>query len=327
MSGIGRVFKRTYKRDDGSIAESSHYSIEFPHAGKTHREATNATTDSQARLILKRRLDEVGRGSFAPGQDKIYLKDLVELLEAHYRANNRRSLQDVLWKLKAPLSFFANRAVPSIDIRLINAFVKYRRDECGLAISSVNGELRYLRAAFRLGLAQKVIGEAPLVKLLGGENQRDGFINPADFEVFLSKFKDQDVRDLVEWLYWTGWRKKAGQMLEWKSINLERSTVTLTTELSKNKKPLDLPLNSKLSTLLERRLRQRRVDCPLVFHRQGAPIRSFRRSWKAARLAIKRPDLMVHDLCRSAARNLAHAGVREGPASKFMNRSSAMYKL
>ncbi len=48
-----------------------------------------------------------------------------------------------------------------------------------------------------------------------------------------------------------------------------------------------------------------------VFHRDGDPVRSFRRSWATACKAAGVPNRIVHDFRRTAARNLSRAGVPE----------------
>ena len=89
--------------------------------------------------------------------------------------------------------------------------------------------------------------------------------------------------------------------------------------------------------------RRRGIVVPWVFHRNGEPIRHFRRSWTSACIAaglgqeLREPDLVddvgnlvergklirkvalrrPHDYRRSAARNLSRAGVPEGVMMKL----------
>jgi len=131
------------------------------------------------------------------------------------------------------------------------------------------------------------------------------------------------VADLIEFLYSTGWRVSAGRGLEWRDVDLIHGTVTMRSELSKNKEPITLPFFAGIEEILQRRHGLRRAECPFVFHRNGRPIKDFRAEWAKATEAAKRTGLFVHDLSRSAARNLSRAGVHETVASKFVNRQDA----
>jgi integrase len=54
-----------------------------------------------------------------------------------------------------------------------------------------------------------------------------------------------------------------------------------------------------------------------VFHRYGRPIKSLRRAWKTACKQAGVPWLLLHDLRRSAVRNLERAGVSPSVAMKL----------
>jgi integrase len=51
--------------------------------------------------------------------------------------------------------------------------------------------------------------------------------------------------------------------------------------------------------------------CDWIFHRNGQPIREFRKSWKSATRKAGCTGLLFHDFRRSGVRNLRKAGVRE----------------
>lgn len=61
--------------------------------------------------------------------------------------------------------------------------------------------------------------------------------------------------------------------------------------------------------MIDRRLTARRLDCPLIFHRDGHAIGDIRKSWKRARTAIGLGGRIVHDLRRSGVKHLIGAGV------------------
>jgi hypothetical protein len=86
---------------------------------------------------------------------------------------------------------------------------------------------------------------------------------------------------------------------------------------TKNNDGRAFPLIPELRALLERRQattrRCERAQARIiahVFHRYGRPIKSLRRAWKTACKQAGVPWLLLHDLRRSAVRNLERAGVR-----------------
>ncbi|PYX10166.1 MAG: hypothetical protein DMG85_08390 [Acidobacteria bacterium] len=71
----------------------------------------------------------------------------------------------------------------------------------------------------------------------------------------------------------------------------------------KNKEPVTLALTAELTAVLKKQFRQ-----------TGQPVfdaTNLRREWALATVAAKCPDLLIHDLRRSGARNLVNAGVPE----------------
>ena len=82
----------------------------------------------------------------------------------------------------------------------------------------------------------------------------------------------------------------------------------------------------ELYAIIEQRWEARKLGsqiCPLVFHRQGKPIRTFRKAWTRACDAAGHADLLFHDLRRSAVRNLVGAGVDQVTAMKISGHKTA----
>ena len=122
------------------------------------------------------------------------------------------------------------------------------------------------------------------------------------------------MRDLVQFLRATGWRRDEGRLLPWAAVDRAAGTIRLDDARSKSGKPRVFPfgLAPTLTALLDARWAAR--DGVYVFHRDGQPlgIGAVRSAWKRA---CKRAGLvgrLVHDLRRSAARDFRQAGVSEG---------------
>src|SRR5262249_317222 len=66
---------------------------------------------------------------------------------------------------------------------------------------------------------------------------------------------------------------------------------------------------------------------PWVFHRDGLPIRYFRRAWLTAVKAAKVPQRIPHDFRRTAVGNLERAGVPRSAAMKMVgHKPEAIYR-
>jgi integrase len=73
--------------------------------------------------------------------------------------------------------------------------------------------------------------------------------------------------------------------------------------------------------------RERGVIVPLVFHRNGRPIKDFRRAWTYACEQAGVPDRIPHDFRRTAVRNLERAGVPRSVAMKITgHKTESVYR-
>ena len=105
------------------------------------------------------------------------------------------------------------------------------------------------------------------------------------------------------------------QSLEWKDVDLRSQLITLRSENSKNKEIRYLPLTRRLLEIIEEQWRKRRdFSCLYVFNRHGRRISNFRKSWTAATEAAHKPGLLVHDLRRSAIKNMMKTRVPQATA-------------
>jgi integrase len=110
-------------------------------------------------------------------------------------------------------------------------------------------------------------------------------------------------------LFFSAWRVGEVRTLEWRDRDRAEGTIRLRPEHSKNRHARILPLVGELASIIERRLKLRRLDCPYVVHIGGKRTGDFRKQWTKARAAIGVTGRIVHDLWRSGVRHLIRAGV------------------
>jgi integrase len=139
---------------------------------------------------------------------------MKKLLEADYENNGLRSVAVMRSCFKHLESFFEFDRIVDIDEVRIDEFIADRL-EAKFERSTVNRTLAYLRRGFRLMFGKRLISRIPEIKLLDGENVRQGFINAGDLHALLEAIPDPDVRDLVEFLYASGWRSGEAMQFRW----------------------------------------------------------------------------------------------------------------
>ncbi len=125
------------------------------------------------------------------------------------------------------------------------------------------------------------------------------------------------LKDPVTFLYLSGWRVSEMRTLEWRDVDLPGREPCLRPEVSKNKDGRPLPLRGELLEVFERAREKRRPDCPFVFHDGGEPIGDFRKAWKTACKKAGISGIIVHDLRRTAVRNMVRAGIPERVAMEL----------
>lgn len=302
MNGMGRIFKR------GEV-----YWIAYSHRGKEYRESTRATCTKGERLAgkrLKKRLGEIGRGQLiGPQEERVAFEDMAKDLERDYTINGKRSAETLGYQLRHLRRGFALMRAVDITTDRVRAYVTDRQQE-GAANATINRELAALGRAFTLAVQAGRLSTRPYIPMLEENNARQGFVDHAEFLALRDALPD-GLKDPVTFLYLSGWRVSEMRGLEWRDVDLAGRVVRLRPELSKNKDGRVLPLSGELFDVMERAHANRRLDRLHVFHVDGQPIGDFRKVWKRACTTAGLGGLIVHDLRRSAVRNMVRAGIPE----------------
>lgn len=291
--------------------------ISYSYRGRKYRESSRSTRRREAERLLARRLEEIGRGRLVgPSEERLTFENLVTLVRNHYRVRGLVSLADVGRRARHLADHFARYRARDITTAAVEAYVARRIDE-GAKPATINRELALLRRGFTLAIEAGLLGARPcVIRPLPENNARQGFVDPGDFARLLACLP-LDLRDPIAFLYHSGWRVGEMRTLEWRDVDLAGKVVYLRPELSKNRQARTLPLTGELWDIIERARARRSLVTPLVFHRQGRPLGDFRVDWRKATAAAGLKGLLVHDLRRSAVRNLVRAGVPEHLAMMF----------
>lgn len=249
-----------------------------------HRESSDSTSKRDAQRILRQRIGDRETGKIVARPERVTLADLQELVEKQYDIDGRRSKSRIIQCWNHLVEFFgAKTKVPEVRAtRLDDCAAKRLAD--GAARQTVNNELAALRRGFKLAVEKGLVGTMPTIKLPKVHNARSGFVEDGEFAAVLLELPP-DMRDLVQFLRCTGWRRDEGRLLQWANVDRDGGTIRLGDGRSKSGKPRVFPFGL----------------APTVRH-----------AWEHATKRAGVPDLLVHDLRRSAARDFRRAGVSEG---------------
>lgn len=299
MKGLGRVFKR------GSV-----YWIAYSYRGKEFRESSHSEGDVQAHRLLKKRLGEMGRGRLiGPVEERVTFEEMAQDLVRDYQVNARRALAAIQFPIRHLRESFALDKALDITTDRVKAHIARRQQE-GASNATINRELAALKRMFSLAVQAGKLASKPYIPTLEENNARQGFLDHGSFLALRENLPDY-LKDPITFLYLSGWRVSEMRSLEWRDVDLPGKVVRLRPEVSKNKDGRLLPLKSELLAVAERARQNRLLECPCVFHLNGQPIRDFRGAWKTACKAAGLNGTIVHDLRRTAVRNMVRAGIPE----------------
>jgi integrase len=137
---------------------------------------------------------------------------------------------------------------------------------------------------------------------------RQGFLTRQEVDA-LRQHLPPDLADVVQFLFFSTWRVGEVRTIQWRDYDRADRVIRLRPEHSKNSHARVLPVEGEIATVIERRLKARRLDCPYIFHRNGRRIGDFRKLWAKACQKAGLAGRIVHDLRRSGVKHLINAGV------------------
>lgn len=322
--GTGRVYKR------GSV-----WWIDYGFRGNRHRESSGSTRKGDAVKLLRRRMEEMGRGRLVgPDEERLTFDDLRKIILADYEMNGRKSLP----RLRTSFQHLSEhlRQLRALDLTTdrLTLYVCDRQAE-GASNSSIQKELANLKRSLGLARLAGRLSTVPPFPTVSVSNTRQGFFDREGLEDVCAHL-DADVEPVVRFAYLTAWRKSEVLSLRWEQVDWDAGTVRLEAGTTKNKLGREFPFRAlpELESLLHSQRERagavsRRLGriVPYVFHRDGEPIQNFRRQWRSATTAAGQPGTWFHDLRRSAVRNFERAGISRSVAMKLSgHESEAVYR-
>lgn len=310
------------ERGDGSIWQRGRiwWIAYYGPDGQKIRESTHTDIESVARRRLKRRLAEREAGTLPDRYaEKILVSELaVDLLNDYRNQNQNIRFAEFCWKHLEP--HFGNVRASGVSKSAVNDYIQFRQDE-GAKPGTINRDLSILRRMFTLAAENdppKVLRVPPFPKHLPESDAREGFIEVEQYLKLCEHSSKQPwLHALLAVGYSLGFRK--GEMLDLRvsQVDLGARSIRLLSGNTKNGRPRTAPMTDEVHQLLSECVKDKSLDDFVFTRANGKPVGEFRKTWATLTKAAGLSGLMLHDLRRSAVRNMIRNGVPEVVAMRI----------
>jgi integrase len=252
----------------------------------TPRNAANVTVGD----ITERYIDYAKRNLKSAGN----IEDVL-------RANLENS---PLWHMKAA-------AVGTLELESY----RRKREAEGALTATINNELSYLRAAYYRAkdkFTPPLVREVPAFPIDHVNNKREGFLPDEGYKKILQELPDF-VKPVFVIAFHLGCRRSELLKLKWEQVHLEEGYIDL--QKTKNGEDRIAPIYGDMAPWLKWQLAIRDKRFPtvetVIFHHEnsrnanaGDSVGHFYGSWDSAVKRAGFPDLLLHDMRRTACRNM-----------------------
>jgi integrase len=242
------------------------------------------------------------------------VSDLLKLYLSDQKRQKRHSYNSADGFVRLHLTpAFGPIKASALETKHIKAFIE-QKQAAEYANASINRWLEALRRAYSLGLEElpPLVYTAPNIEslMLEEDNVREGFLEHNQYLVLRDELADHQRLILVIG-YHLGMRRGEILRLRWDQVDWNENLIRLEKRQTKGKKARIAPLYGELRAWLDMAYTARDPECPFIVSWQGHGISEVKTAWKKACGRAKIPELLVHDLRRTAARNMIRAGIPE----------------
>ncbi len=147
--------------------------------------------------------------------------------------------------------------------------------------------------------------------MLKENNVRTGFVEDEAFSRLTAEASELWLRTFLELAYSYGWRRAELLGLRVRQVDLRTRTIRLDVGSTKNGEGREVAMTAKVAELLREATAGKAAEDFVLTREGGKPIKDFRKAWENLTARAGLPNLIVHDLRRSAAKALRAAGVPE----------------
>lgn len=290
----------------------------YDQTGRKRRETF--TTEAKARKGLDKRIAQRDAGTLdAAENSRVKIDALAESYKLYAKNSSPKSFWwiEMVWK-KHLEPFFGGKRAGRIGSDDIQAYMGKRMGD-GVKGSTINRELQVFKAMFYHGLQSdppKIARVPRFPEKLTEPKPRAGFLT-ADQYAALEQHCPKPLRALLAVGYTFGFRKGELLRLRVREVDLKARTVSLLVGETKSGAGRTVFMTDDVHALLSEAVKGKQPGDHVFTWPGGKPIKNFRAAWVKMTKAAGLDGLLVHDLRRTAVRNLVRAGVSRDVARKI----------
>jgi integrase len=286
--------------------------------GRQVKESSRSETLQVARRLLKRRQGEKEAGLLSdPAAKRYKVQDLADAFLRYYQ--DKKSLRWAKGCCNNLMPVFGAMRAAHVTTDDIAKYIEKRKGN-EVSNATINRELACLHKMFTLGrkCTPPKVQEVPIFPdRLKEADPRKGFVKDEQYRQFCENCKEPWLRAFLAVAYNYGFRRGELLSLRVRQVDLFDRTIDLEPGTTKNGEGRKVKMTEEVYRNLCECVRAKSPDDFVFTWGDGRPVRDFRGQWANVIEAAGLPGQLVHDLRRSAVRNMIRCGIPEVVAMKI----------
>ena len=282
--------------------------------------AQRALVKLRSRILEEERTGVVEGTVSARAKGRVTIGELLSLMKSDHAQKGLRDWNHVESRWHNHLrAHFGDIPASGLTSDHLDAYVARRRHERASG-ASVNRELAIVKHMLHLGMrcTPPRVSSIPYFPKQAESEPRQGFIEQYEYDMLCPHAKELWLRALLAVAYTFATRKsELLKGMRVRGVSLASNTIYLPGAVTKNGKPRTVVMTPEVRSLLAACIENKTPDAFVFTRANGEPVRDLRDAWKQMFEDAGVEPLLLHDMRRSAARNMIRAGIDRDTVRKI----------
>lgn len=316
----------TRKYGEGSIRKlaDDRFMISY-YDGQGRRRRRSYSTEAKAQKALTRALALRDAGKLDPYEGRVKVDALAESYKIYARNSKPKSADwiELVWRVHLEPEF-GGYVASRVTTDQLQRYAADRLN-AGAATSTVNRELAIFKAMLRQGTEvdpPKLLRVPRFPEKLREPNPRSGFVTEEQYKTLQDKCRLGWLHALLAVAYNYGFRKQELLGLRVFQVDLKERTIQLLPGTTKNDMGRTVKMTNEVHKWISECVKDKGSEDAVFTWANGDPVIDFRGSWAKLTKDAGLPNLLIHDLRRSAVRRMIRKGISKHVAKKISGHST-----